>query len=74
VNLAENSSTRFSFSFGAKAPDGDSGNETGEPRAPPGPARELPLMHDTALIGPLVPNTHHARAILLLEERFLHCG
>jgi len=40
VNLAEYSSTRFSFSFGAKAPDGDSGNETGDPRAPPGPARE----------------------------------
>lgn len=28
----------------------------GEPRAPPRPARELPLIHDTALIGALVPN------------------
>jgi hypothetical protein len=57
------------FILGAAVPDGDIGKETGEPRAPPRPARESPLIHDTALIGPLVPNTYHARAILLLPER-----
>ena len=40
----------------APVPDGDIGNGTGEPRTPPRLARELPLIHDTALIGPLVPN------------------
>ena len=55
VNLAETVPPASLF-LGAAAPDGDIGNETGEPRAPMGPVRELPTMQETALIGPLVPN------------------
>jgi hypothetical protein len=54
-NLAETVLPASRF-CSAAAPDGDIGNETGEPRAPMEPVRELPTMQETALIGPLVPN------------------